>query len=235
MAQTDTEYSEIKQQVKYNLGRDSSEIDAQMNIWARFSMREIIRWRDAWFERAVATTPTVVDQQEYDLPADFKGDLKIYILKDDKFVELRGPIGLPEALRRFSPSDEGEPESWSFSQDSDGADQFKVWPPKPDDIYTLKLDYTRYLDDLEDDTDTNVLTLNYPDLLVAKMTKWGFRYLQEHADAKEWDAEAESIMRDMHAQWVGRIMGSDFSLTPRADVRGHNRMIRTTGIYVIIK
>lgn len=235
MAQTDTLYSEIKQQVKYNIGRDSTEVDAQMNLWARFAMREITRWRDAWFERAEATTPTVVDQAAYDLPADFKGDLKIYILKTDKYVELRGPIGLPEALRRYNPTDEGEPVDWSYFVSSAGVDQFKVWPPKPDAIYSMKLDYTRYLTDLEDNTDVNALTLNYPDLLIAKMTKWGFRYLQEHGDAKEWENEAEKIMRDLHAQWVSRVMGSDHSLTPRADVLGTGRMIRSTGVYVIIK
>ncbi len=235
MAQTDTQYSEIKAQVKYNIGRDSTEVDAQMNLWARFAMREITRWRDSWFERAEATVPTVVDQQTYDLPVDFKGDPKLYILKADKYVEIRGPIGLPEALRRFSPQDEGEPESWSFFTDTDGTDQFKVWPPKPDAVYSIKVDYTRYLTDLEDDADVNALTLNYPDLLIAKMTKWGFRYLQEHADAKEWDAESEKIMRDLHAQWVARVMGSDHSLTPRADVLGHGRMIRSTGAYIVIK
>lgn len=236
MAQTDTPYSEIKAQVKYFLGRSNTEIDAQMNMWARFAMRAICRWRDHWFERAEASFNTVDGTQAYDLPDDFKGDPKLYILKSNGFVEVRGPIGLPEALRRFSPAGEGEPTDWSFCQDeTTGVDQIKLWPPDPNAVFVMKLEYTRYLADLEDDADVNVLTLNYPDLLIAMMTHYGYMHLQEYQDAAVWEAKAEKIMKDMHAQWVSRVIGSDFHLAPRSDVYGTSKSSRQMTSYVIIK
>lgn len=233
---TDTTYSEIKTQVQYNLGRGAeTNIIAQMNIWARFSVRDIINWRDHWFMEAQVDVPTVVDQQEYDLPNDYKGNLKIMIRKTDRYVELNGPIDMIEAQRRFAPSDEGEPTDWSHSIATDEDETFKVWPPKPDAVYTMQLNYQRYITDLTDSAQTNVLTIKYPQLLIAYMTKYGFMYLQEWGEVEHWNKEITRMLGDIHAHYVARTLGRDFTFTPRADVKGHADQSRGTAAYIIIK
>jgi len=228
----DITYGDIKTQVLYNLGRgQDSDILAQLGMWSRMAMLDIMNWRDGWFMHAEATISIVDGTQAYDLPTDHKDNTKIFIEKDDDWVELQGPIDLVEVRRRFTPQSAGEPVAWSYF----GASQFKVWPGDPDASFTLKLDYTRYMVPLSDDQDTNTITIFYPALLIAKMTELGFRYLQEREDARDWMEEADRLKKDLHANYVARVMGRDFHLGARTDVLGHMDQSRGTAAYIILK
>lgn len=229
----DTNYGDIKTLVEYNLGRrEDSDVQSQMAMWARMATVDITTWRDGWFLDAISTVSTVDGQQTYDMPTDYKSNMKMMIRKTDRWVELAGPIDIVEAQRRFTPANEGEPEAWSHF----GVNQFKVWPPDPGStVLTLQLNYQRFLAALVDDDDTNTLTVRYPNLLVAHMTKWGFRYLQEWEDAKQWEDAADRIARDVHAEYVAKTLGRDFALTARTDVLGHADQSRGTANYIIVK
>lgn len=228
----DITYLDIKTQVVYNLGRgNDTDILAQISMWAKMSIRDVINWRDGWFLHAEATVDIEDGTQTYDLPTDYKGNLKIFIQKTDKWVELNGPIDLVEARRRFTPNSTGEPTDWSHY----GTTQFKVWPVDPDNSFTLKLDYIRNITDLNNDSDTNTLTVQYPQLLIALMTKYGFKYLQEFQDAAEWEKEANRILMDLHANYVARTLGRDFCLGIRTDVLGHLAQSRGNAAYLMIR
>lgn len=235
----DITYLDIKTQVQYNLGRGAdTDILAQMGMWARMALRDIIQWRDGWFLSAEATIAVVDGTQTYDLPTDHKGNLKIFIQKTSSWVELRGPIDLVEARRLFTPDSAGEPEAWSYY----GASQIKVWPADPDASFTLKLDYMRNLTDLSADDDTNSITVLYPQLLIALMTMYGFKYLQEHGDAKQWEQDVygdgnrkPGMLANIHANYVARTLGRDFTLKPRADVLGTSQDVRGISNYIILR
>lgn len=228
----DIVYEDIKTQVIYNLGRgQDTDILAQIDFWAKLAMRYVINWRDGWFLDAVVDIPTVIGQQEYDFPGDYKDNMKIMIRKADKWVELDGPIDIVEGQRRFTPASEGEPVAWSHS----GYTSFLVWPVNPTSIQALQCNYQRYIADLEEDDDSNTLTAFYPELLIALMTAYGFKYLQEREDAKDWVKDADKILMDLHANYVSRVMGRDFNMSARADSLGNKDQSRGIGTYMVIK
>lgn len=228
----DINFGDIKTQVQYNLGRGAeTNIVAQMTAWGKWALRDIINWRDHWFLDAQADVVTIEDQQTYSLPHDYKDNMKITLRKSDRNKELDGPIDIVEANRRYSPDSNGEPCAWSHYY----SEQFKVWPVRPDAVYVMQLNYQRYIADLSDDEDTNTITINYPGLLIALMTKYGFKYLQEFGDAKEWESEANRILGDIHANYVARTMGRDFSMSVRSDVRGTPGTPRAAVGYTIIR
>lgn len=236
----DITYLDIKTQVQYNLGRGADEdILAQMSMWARMALRDILNWRDHWFQQAEAVVSVVDGTQTYDLPTDHKGNLHISVQRSDLWVPLKGPIDYVEARRVFTPLSTGEPQAWSYFE----ASQFKIWPGDSDASYTLKLDYMRNIVDLSEDTDTNTITVQYPQLLIALMTMYGFKYMQEHADAREWEQDVygnvgtrkPGILADIHANYVARVMGRDFYLKARPDILGNSWQERGLANYIILR
>jgi hypothetical protein len=206
-------FADITAEVQGALARTDSEVTTLVPGWVNRRQREAAKRHNFAFMRTTgAAIPTVVDQQSYALPADFKDALVFYLLTSSAYVplEVRGTL---EMLRRFSPTDGGEP---AFLTLEPGTGTVQVWPPKPDAVYAIIPVYFAWPADLAG-TQTNWLTINAPKMLVAGGVAEGLAYLGSDEEAAVWDQRFWAEWKAAKDHDLGRALASAFTLVPRWD------------------
>lgn len=221
------QFSTIKTQVAYNLGRGltQTQIIAQDDTWVNNWQREICNMRNWWFMRAYTTQAltVVTTSTEYNLPAYSAGPPVVWAYKDmiamyvketattDKsYKMMKGPVSDIDMAKLFDTDTDDEPEYWTFRPSK----KYCVFP-YADDSYTIYIRYWGYLPDMSADADANELVDFAPELLIAGATAKGFEYLQEYQDAMYWRREVQKRLADLRAMDCKKKLGPDFTIIPR--------------------
>lgn len=212
-------FQEIVEEVQHSLARTDSAVVDKIPVWVNRRQRMAAARHNFSFMRTTSQFVTVVGQQAYDLPADFKDDILFYILKDDAYVPL--PITSDRGvLYRYSPADEGEPVCVTLE-----ANQVQLWPPKPDAVYTIRRTYYAWPTDLSG-VGTNWLTDRAPEVLVAGGVVEGLWFLGADKEIGAWEQKSEIALKRAITYDTGRGLPQEFALIPRLDV-GISRNART--------
>uniref|UniRef100_A0A6H1ZQ13 Uncharacterized protein n=1 Tax=viral metagenome TaxID=1070528 RepID=A0A6H1ZQ13_9ZZZZ len=143
---------------------------------------QVLNFDNFSFMEQTAESSTVIAQQSYTVPSDYKDELHLWIVEGtNKNIPLRWSES--EAEKKYMQTDRaGKPTNYWLWQ---GA--YFLYPI-PDKVYTMKAKYYKYLTDLTNvDTEENVLVQRYPDLMIAGGTSDSFHYFFEKEKEKEWE------------------------------------------------
>ena len=165
----------------------------------------VLNYNFSWMKRE-CTASTVDSQQRYALPDgtgsiwDFKSEISCDLIDaDDKRVPLTRKFkqDIENDPRFNDTTDEGTPDTYCIDHDA-------IWLyPIPDhtknsgSAWTFNLEYYGYILDLSGDTDTNVLTNEYPLILEYGGTELGFRYGQDFEQAEYWKKLKQEMFLEM--------------------------------------
>jgi len=174
-------------------GRSDKQVLIESTLTA--SLKELQRRDNHYFMEEIATRDLVIDQQDYDLPSDFKDMVNVYRLDEDGSwrTDPLDQLSFEEARNLWNVDDEGEPEAYTIFRDA-----FFVWPPKPDDdTQDLHLEYYKFLPDLVGGQ-SNELTVTWEDLVEAWAT-WRFykKLPNAHDEALVWQELARPLYEDL--------------------------------------
>lgn len=173
------------------------------------AQRQICRLGRFWFQRASTDINTVADTQDIDLPAEL-----LEVIAVGRFVQgspgdytTLDPIDVKSARNLFSSDDRGSPQFYSVNVQSatTGLEQWDLWPI-PDAVYTVRIDYWRYLPDLATGG-SNILTLRYPMILVHKATMIALSDLMEDEFLAMQTQLFENEMARLRSENVRRELG----------------------------
>lgn len=207
-------FTEITTEVQEALARTDTAVTTKIATWVNRRQRMAASRHNFSFMRTLgAAMPTVVNQQAYTLPTDYKDDHAFYILKTDSHIPLEIGATL-SALVRYSPADTGEPE---FITVDPGTTTFKVWPPKPNAVYSILPLYFAWPADLSG-AQTNWFTDNFPGMLIAGGVAEGLDFLGASEDTPKWEQRFEEAFRRAKAHDVERALPQRHGIVPRWDV-----------------
>lgn len=180
-------FTDIVNRIIESTGRS----DKQTTIEGRAgdAITEIQRLHNHYFMEEIATRALVVDADDYDVPTDFKDPINVWLIDStgawgQKPIEF---LSLEEGRFRWNVTDEGDPEAYSVYRRS-----LFVWPPKPKDATkSLLLEYYKFLPTISG-SQSNELTITWPDLIEAWAT-WKFYSKLPNAEdqATFWQKQAE--------------------------------------------
>jgi hypothetical protein len=224
-------YTEIRAEVIDTLARSDALVTDKVGTWINRRQRLAAARHNFAFmlkEATVAISANPASQQDYALPTDFKDERVIMLQRTTDWIEL--PVrGHLEMIRTFGRTDKGEP---MFVTLEPGAGMFRLWPPIPDQNYTVLFSYYGWPADLSG-TSTNWLTDNFPNLLIAGAVAEGWRFLGELQEAQWWDsglpstpgreqnpASFEAILAKAIGADKGRLLPADLALVPRLNALG---------------
>lgn len=142
-------YTELRASVARSIKR--SDMSDDIVDWIHMFEKEmstILRRREMSNR---ATTPTVVSQATYELPADFGDAISMHLNTTERVVTLE-PSDWDRIATEFS--EEGEPREWAITNN-----EF-ILGPTPDAVYTLELYYYRGIQPLATATTNWLLTAN---------------------------------------------------------------------------
>ena len=175
------------------------------------------------YEGATASgVPYTIYRRTFVLPTTFKDELQVWISKEDESVELV-PLDRTEVLRRFGPEEVGEPVGYIILGTT-----VEFWPAADAEYLILAEEYD-YLADLSANGDTNRITIEAPELLIAGGVERAFRLIGEIQDAAYWKSEFERQFQLLVEKDTARILGGEPVLAPRADVLGTPNTERMRG------
>lgn len=187
-------YAEIVTQVEENTGRDDKTAIIQTRVTE--ALQQIQRRGTHYFMEELATRPLVVDEQDYDVPLDFKDIKNIYLLEADNTWTSDRPLdqwSFEEGRMEYNADDEGDPVAYTIFRKG-----IWVWPPKPQDTAKkLHLEYYKFLATITG-ASSNELTTVWPDLVEAWAT-WKFYSGLPHAveEAQFWQKQAGVLYDDL--------------------------------------
>lgn len=183
-------------------------------VWINDTQTEICNKANFWFMRATTTLSLSASDTTTSLPSDFKDDDSAWIVETDGWTEL-DMIDYHIYRRKFDDSTTGEPTHYVL-----GGSGNILFRPVPDDSYTIRLDYWKYLTDLAASGSSNTLLNQYPDVLETGATYRGYRYLGELEDAATWKALYEQKLKDLVIANAERELPDEMVLNFRPDVYG---------------
>lgn len=184
-------------------------IDDNVGAWQQSRRDQITRRRNWWFMKTTASqTVTKEAGRSYTLPSDFKDDIAFWLQFDTpgSFHVLTSK-GVEYALATYGPDDEGEPEIYTL-----GSNFFSLWP-KPeisaaDGGYLLKLYYYAWPKIYSGTSDSDQISLQYPDLYIFSLTADAFNASQEYERAMYWEKKLEALLADLEIEHVLRELAS---------------------------
>ncbi len=191
--------SDIITRASNNLDRDDI-TDAQLTTWINDSQRRICRAHNFSFMESEADTTLVVDQRNYALPDASGSDLRF---KVEISLEIISAGSDRLRLKRIYKQDAEKNDYYVSTTETATPNRFAIQKgqiylyPMPDTALTMNLEYYGFLDDLVDDTDTNDLVDDYPEVLEALTTSVGYRYIFEEERANYWEEKAQSMVQEM--------------------------------------
>lgn len=178
-------------------------------VWLNRAQLWIARKESLLFD--IATASTVADQKDYTFPSNVRAVFSLRLENGIDSVKLE-PL-MPWEFDRLSPnpsaeSTTGRPSLYIPYGNTNTFELYRI----PDQAYTLRIRYSYWPTTLSSSGQTSDFTY-MDDVLVAKACEYGFSWLQELRDAREWRdranralAEALEAERDNYPDWepVGR-------------------------------
>lgn len=209
--------SEIETAVKLRLNRNVDEVNNNVRTWANLRQRLILRPCNFSFllTAGSATTP-VASTRGYGLPNDFKNEATLWLeISDDRIpLEMRTQR---ELFDHYKTTDEGQTKYYTLTET-----QYLIFPlPDSGTVSNGEyyLDYYRYLANFgTDDSTTNYLTDNYPDVLIAAMVAEGFSVLGQAKEAILWEQKLALLQDQLMKDDAERQLPMNPILEPNADV-----------------
>ena len=214
--------SDIRTRVYGNIDRDDipDSNGGLIDRWINDTQRRICRAFNFTFMESEADTTLVVSQRNYGLPdasgsdLRFKTEIALEIIgSDDDRIRIKR-IYKPDAElsdRYIDTTGTGTPKNYSLQKG-----QIYLYP-LPDEALTMNLEYYGFLDDLDEDTDTNDLLDDYPEVVEAMATAFGFRYVFEEERANYWESKAGALVNEMIKETNDNIYSNiEEGITPEA-------------------
>jgi len=194
-----TNYGELKSAVGDFLNRsDLTSVIPTFIDFAEAEFNRVLRIR-----QMVARAEAVIDTRFSAVPSDFIEAKDLVIVTGTPVTPLQFVTQQEMAqIRNEELTAAGKPLYFSVV-----GGQFEVCPT-PDDEYTLEMSYFAKIDALTDDTDTNWLLTDYPDLYLYTSLMHSAPYLKDDERLAVWaqlatKAREELIARDTSASYNG--------------------------------
>lgn len=194
--------SDIRTRVATNIDRDDVPDTAGglIDRWINDAQRRICRSHNFSFMESEADTTLVVAQRNYSLPDASGSDLRFKVEISLEIISSGGDrIRLKRVFKQdaensdryISTTETGTPATYAIQKG-----QIYLYPI-PSKALTMNLEYYGFLDDVSEDTDTNDLIDNYPEVVEALATAFGLRYALEEERSNYWEEKAQSQVREM--------------------------------------
>lgn len=187
----------------------SSEItDPILDGWINRAQRKLCRRHNLTFMEQEIQASTVDSQRRYQLPeADavnglfaFKSEISCELIDHDNYrvplTKLFKPI--IEIKKLFKDvTDTGIPSHYCIQNGF-----IELWC-LPDhnqnngEAWTINFEFYGYLNDLSGNTDSNALTVQYPEILEYDATAQGFRFAHDKEKADEWQEKADEVTLEL--------------------------------------
>lgn len=202
-----TNYGELKSAIGDFLNR--SDLDSVIPTFIDFAEAEFNRYLRV--RQMVARAEAVIDTRLSAVPSDFLEAKDLVIVTATPVTPLQFVTQQEMAqIRRSEITSAGKPLYFTVV-----GDQFEVCPT-PDDEYTLEMAYFAKMTALENDSDTNWLLTDYPDLYLYTSLTHSAPYLKDDERTTVWaslatKAKEELLARDQSASYTGS--------TPRIRIR----------------
>ncbi len=194
--------SDTRKRVATNINRDDIPDTAGglVDRWINDAQRRICRAHPFSFMESEADTTLVVSQRNYALPTGSGNDLRF---RNEISLEIISSGSDRIRLKRIFKQDAekktefidttatGTPRKYSIQKG-----QIYLYP-MPIAALTMNIEYYGFLDDLSDDTDTNDLIDDYPDVVETLATSFGLRYALEEERADYWESKANALVQEM--------------------------------------
>lgn len=194
--------SDIRTRVANNIDRDDvpDTNGGLIDRWINDAQRRVCRAFNFAFMESEAETTLVVSQRNYALPTASGSDLRF---KTEISLEIIGSDNNRIRLKRI------------FKQDAEWKDRFinvtdtetpRIYAiqkgqiylyPIPNKALTMNLEYYGFLDDLSSDSDTNELIDDYPEVVEALATAFGYRFVFEEERSDYWESKANALVQEM--------------------------------------
>jgi len=208
--------SQIWARVKLNLNRTDEGIDDRIKEWVNDRQHTICREFNFHFTEIEQEAETVSGQRSYkfaDIAPAYKEELK---------VDLKTSAGKWLHLKKSEVRDLEQRKQFKDTTETGTPTHYYVWQdafylfPIPDKAYTLNLKYFSYLTDLSTGTDTNGLTIHYPNVLIYAATGEGFAYFEDNEATMKYETKYANELRKMISQQVNRSYANlDLQIKPR--------------------
>lgn len=212
-------FQEIVAEVQHGLARSDAVVVDKIPSWVNRRQKMAASRHNFSFMRTENQFSTVPGLQEYDLPSDYKDDILFYLLLDDRYV-LIPIVSDRTVLDRYSPTDSGQPKCLTM-----GNGKVKLWPPLPDDTYTIRRLYYAWPADLSG-ISTNWFTDHGGQMLVSGGVAEGLWFLGANEEVPGWEMRYESELKRLITQDAARGLPQEFVLVPRRDIGRTGSTIR---------
>lgn len=194
--------SDIRTRVAVNVDRDDVPDTAGglIDRWINDAQRRICRSHNFSFMESEADTTLVPTQRNYSLPTASGSDLRF---KAEISLEIISSGGDRIRLKRVFKQDAENDDRFISTTETGTPSKYAIQKGQiylffiPDAALTMNLEYYGFLDDVSDDTDTNDLIANYPEVLESLATAFAFRYVYEEERSNYWEEKAQSQVREM--------------------------------------
>jgi|GEM_PF-2601093 len=194
--------SDIRTRIATNINRDDVPDTAGglIDRWINDAQRRICRSHNFAFMESEADTTLVVDQRNYALPDASGSDLRF---KVEISLEIIAASGDRHRLKRIFKQDAEKRDEYISTTKSGTPRHYSLQKgqiylyPRPGTALTMNLEYYGFLDDLSSDTDTNDLIDDYPEVVEALATAFGYRYVFEEERANYWEQKATALVNEM--------------------------------------
>jgi len=194
-------FGEIKDLVRDHIGR--TDIPPHQMKYFMDSARRLIEKEQHWYwMEAQDTWSTVVGQAEYAITVTAGGGLNLPAYKDVKTLYEKTTTSslwteveitdFQQARPQWSVDDTGEPEKAVFQNLS-----IFLFPPLPDAIYDMMMDYWQWTDNPASNNLTDELCTRFPELLIYAATMFGTKFLTKNPEEYgPWQTQfAEELKR----------------------------------------
>lgn len=194
--------SDIRTRVANNIDRDDvpDSNGGLIDRWINDSQRRICRAYNFAFMESEADTTLVIGQRNYALPTASGSDLRF---KTEISLEIIGSDGDRIRLKRIFKQDAEWKDRFISTTDTETPRNYAIQKgqiylyPIPDKELTMNLEYYGFLDDLSSDSDTNDLINDYPEVIEALATAFGYRFIFEEERADYWESKANGMVGEM--------------------------------------
>ena len=174
------------------LTRNQATVGDRAVVWLDRAQIWVSRRESLLFD--IATAATVASQKDYTFPSNVRGVFSLRLEDGLNSIKLR-PV-LPRTFDKLIPkpdsySTEGRPDFYVPYAETN---TFELWRI-PDQAYTMRIRYSYWPTALS--TDGQVSDFSYmDDVLIFKATEYGFSWLQELRDAREWSRRASQALEE---------------------------------------
>ncbi len=194
--------SDIRTRVAENINRNDIPDTAAglIDRWVNDAQRRICRAHNFTFMEAEANTTLVVGQRNYSLPTASGTDLRF---KVEISLELYSADSERIQLKRIFKQDAEKKTRFGGTDDTGTPSMYAIQKGQiylyttPDTALTMNLEYYGFLDDLSADTDTNDLIDDYPEVVEALATAFGYRWAFEEERGDYWESKANALVSEM--------------------------------------